>query len=285
MSNKCHFHDSWKSELDFSSWLDVVADNVHRAYCRTCKKTFDVGNMGVAAVKSHMKCKTHASISGSAGLSTQAIRSFLVNPQGVSSRSSDTSGSTLPSTSHTSLDTAVVTGDIIRAEVLWTLKVVMCHYSFNSCNDISATFRSMFPDSGIAKTFTCGATKCAYLTCFGLAPYFHEQLVDMVRNTACYSISFDECMNRISQNEQMDFINRYWDGNTNKVAVRYLGSEFLGHATAVDLLTHFKQGISRLDPKRLLQVSMDGPNVNWKFYTDLTMERNSEELPQLSEYR
>ena len=97
---------------------------------------------------------THASISGSAGSSTQAIRSFFVNPQGVSSWSSETSGSTLPSTSHTSLDTTVVTGDVIRAEVLWTLKVVMCHYSFNSCNDISATFRAMFPDSGIVKTFT-----------------------------------------------------------------------------------------------------------------------------------
>ena len=150
-----------------------------------------------------MKSKTHASISGSAGSSTQAIISFFVNPQGVSSRSSDTIGSTLPSTSHTSLDTAVVTGDVIRAEVLWTLKVVMCHYSFNNCNYILATFRAMFPDSGIAKTFTCGATKCAYLTCFGLAPYFHEQLVGMVRSTACYSISFDECMNRISQNEKI----------------------------------------------------------------------------------
>ena len=64
----------------------------------------------------------------------------------------------------------------------------MCH-SFNSCNDISATFRAMFPDSGIAKTFTCGATKCAYLTCFGLAPYYHEQLVDMVRRTAYHSMS------------------------------------------------------------------------------------------------
>ena len=139
MSKKCHFHGSWKAALDFSSWLDV-ADNVHRAYCRTCKNTFDVGNMGVAAVKGHMKSKTHASISGSAGSSTQAIRSFFVNPQGVSSRSLDTSGSTLPSPLHTSLDTVVVTGDVIRAEVLWTMKVLMCHYSFNSCNDISVTF-------------------------------------------------------------------------------------------------------------------------------------------------
>ena len=133
----------------------------------------------------------------------------------------------------------------------------------------------------VLRRLTCGATKGAYLTCFGLSPYFHEQLVNMVRSTTCYSISFDECMNRISQNEQMDFIIRYWDGNTNKVAVRYLGSEYLGHATAVDILPHFKQWISRLDPKRLLQVSMDGPNVNWKSYTDLTKERNSEELPQL----
>ena len=88
-------------------------------------------------------------------------------------------------------------------------------------------------------------------------------------------------MNRIPQHDQMDFIIRYWDGTTNKVAVRYLGSELLGHVTAVDLLTHFKQGISRLNPKRLLQMSMDGPNVKCKFYTYLTKERNSEKLPQL----
>ena len=90
------------------------------------------------------KSKTHAEISRSAGSSTQAIRSFFVNPQGVSSRSCDTSGSTLLSTSHISLDTAVVTGDVIRAEVLWTLKVVVCHYSFNSCNDISRHFEQCF---------------------------------------------------------------------------------------------------------------------------------------------
>ena len=165
---------------------------------------------------------THASISGSAGSSTQAIRSFFVNPQGVSSWSSETSGSTLPSTSHTSLDTTVVTGDVIRAEVLWTLKVVMCHYSFNSCNDISATFRAMFPDSGIVKTFTCGASlriSDMLWTC-SIFPWAAGGYGTK------YSMVFDECMNRISQNEQMDFIIRYWDGNTNKVAVWYLGSSF-----------------------------------------------------------
>ena len=88
-------------------------------------------------------------------------------------------------------------------------------------------------------------------------------------------------MNKISQNEQMDFFVRYWDSDAGQISVRYLGSEFLGHATAVDLLTHFKDGIRQLDPKRLLQVSMHGPSVNWKFYTDLARERKPQELPEL----
>ena len=57
---------------------------------------------------------------------------------------------------------------------------------------------------------------------------------------------------KISQNEQMDFIVRYWDSDTGQDSVRYIGSEFLGHVTAADLLTHFKDGIRELDPKRLL---------------------------------
>ena len=39
--------------------------------------------------------------------------------------------------------------------------------------------------------------------------FFHEQLVDRIRDAPCYSLSFGECMNKISQNEPMDFIVRY----------------------------------------------------------------------------
>ena len=39
-------------------------------------------------------------------------------------------------------------------------------------------------------------------------------------------------------------------------------------------------------PLRLLQVSMDWPSVNWKFYTDLARERKPQELPgRTSEHR
>lgn len=41
-----------------------------------------------------------------------------------------------------------------------------------------------------------------------------------------------------------------------------------GHATANDMLKHFTTGVleSGLKPVDMVQISMDGPNVNWKFY-------------------
>ena len=36
-----------------------------------------------------------------------------------------------------------------------------------------------------------------------------------------------------------------------------------------------------LNPGNLVQISMDGSNVNWKFYHNLFQERKSEELPDL----
>ena len=84
---------------------------------------------------------------------------------------------------------------------------------------------------------------------WGALDYSH---IFMSSDAPCYSVSFDECMNKISQNYQMDFLVRYWDRDTGQDSVRCIGSEFLGHGTAADLLTHFKDGIRELDPKRLL---------------------------------
>ena len=39
-----------------------------------------------------------------------------------------------------------------------------------------------------------------------------------------------------------------------------------------------KQATNNVSHSANIQQSMDGPNVNWQFYTDLTNERNSEEL-------
>ena len=115
----------------------------------------------------------------------------------------------------------------------------------------------MFPDSNVAKRFTCAPIKCAYLIRFGLDPYFKNKLVDAVREAACYTISLEESLNKVSQTGQMDIVVRFWNSDDGTVSKRYLQSQF-----SADLLTNFKTGDKKLDPKKLLQVSMDRPCVN-----------------------
>lgn len=288
-SKRSYFRAVWLDDVNFAPWLQQVKDD-SKGYCKLCKKTFDLSNMGIGAVKSHMKSKQHQQVlKEKQSPLTQPITKFM----GENSKSSDTlreasaeqaQTSSAISTSNTAAVpnvSLVVSEDVLHAEVLWVLKVIASHYSFNSSKDISQLFSKMFSDSQIAQSFSCGATKCAYLTCFGIYPYFHELLLEKVQKVRCYSISFDETLNQFGQKKQMDLIVRFWDSDVNKVTDRYFTSEFLGHATAADLLMHFKNGTSSLNPSCLVQLSMDGPNVNWKFYRDFSQERQAEELPEL----
>jgi hypothetical protein len=131
----------------------------------------------------------------------------------------------------------------------------------------------MFPDSEIAKKFTCGKTKLSYLITFGLAPYFSDELSDSLKSASNFVVLFDESFNRITKDEQLDVQVRFWDEDKNLTVTRYLGSQFLGHCTAKDLLNRLKEATKHLDTSKILQVSMDGPNVNHKFYRDYVADR------------
>jgi hypothetical protein len=127
----------------------------------------------------------------------------------------------------------------------------------------------MFPDSSIAKSFKCGEKKAAYLSNFGIAPHFLSLLTDRVKGLKDgYVLLFDESLNNKDQKKQLDA--RFWDGDN--ISSRYFGTEFMGHATAEDLmrdLDHITEGLPR---RGILQMSMDGPSVNWKLYR--TFEEN-----------
>ncbi len=75
---------------------------------------------------------------------------------------------------------------------------------------------------------------------------------------------FDESLNRMTQSKQCDFHVRFWNGD--QVQTQFLDTEFMGHARADDLKLAFEKGTEALPKKNMLQISMDGPNVNWSFY-------------------
>ncbi|XP_040917268.1 uncharacterized protein LOC121197645 [Toxotes jaculatrix] len=120
----------------------------------------------------------------------------------------------------------------------------------------------MFPDSDIARNFQCGKDKIAYIIKWGIAEFVKKELISKV--TGPFILMFDESLNRASKKKQLDLHVRYWDGG--QVQSRYLGSQFLGHATANDLLKEVKECAGNLDLSKLLSFSMDGPNVNLKFF-------------------
>ncbi|KAM6967769.1 uncharacterized protein FYW47_006504 isoform 1-T1 [Aplochiton taeniatus] len=120
----------------------------------------------------------------------------------------------------------------------------------------------MFPDSNVAKTFKCGKDKTSYITRFGLADFIKRDLISKVKGP--FLLMFDETLNQTNKTKQLDIHVRFWEGK--QVQSRYLGSQFMGHATAQDLLKHVKKCVDQFDLRSLVSISMDGPNVNFKFF-------------------
>ena len=62
-------------------------------------------------------------------------------------------------TSQSAVTSFISPPDTQKAEVLWVLHTVTRHNSFKSNDDIRGVFAAMFPDSQLAKSFTCGEKK------------------------------------------------------------------------------------------------------------------------------
>ena len=69
---------------------------------------------------------------------------------------------------------------------------------------------------------------------------------------------------------------RFWQGTG--VATRYYTSILMGHASAADLLKHIDTAVVKVSKNRIVQIGMDGPNVNWKVFEDLQKRLLSKQM-------
>ncbi|KAJ8364756.1 hypothetical protein SKAU_G00135870 [Synaphobranchus kaupii] len=293
---KCKFAESWLDVPDFKPWLQPVADNIKEAYCTLCKKKITALIPIDATLKSHMHGASHKAAVGrrerqlsiasfcatanvaplQAPLPNEA--SANVTPPPAAPNEANVTATTMATNVRTatsassSADIRVALGGTptLRAEVIWCLDTAVKHHSLNSNENISDVFKAMFPDSDIAKTFACGKDKTGYIIRFGLAPYFKQQLVDTINKAGQFVLMFDESLNQLTKKKQLDVHIRFWEDD--RVQSRYIGSQFLGHGNADDLLHHIKECVAKLNMRQLLSISMDGPNVNLKLADLLQME-------------
>ena len=252
LGKRTHFNSAWKLDPKFKEWLEVDSESNFNFYCKKCQCTCELGNMGKGALNKHMKSKKHAFVDES----RQSQSAGLMLAWSKSSHSQEKADDSLPLTNEplgrtntesvdlaterngdalkiiepeTSINKWIVSEDVQKAEVLWTLYTTVNHISSRASTNTSALFEVMFRDSEISKQFACSKDKNAYLASFGLAPYFSDQLCKTLNECPIYSVSFDEAFNRITKTEQMDLAIRYWDPKLKCTSTRYIGSEFLGH--------------------------------------------------------
>ena len=74
------------------------------------------------------------------------------------------------SSSSNPMQTFLAGTEVTKSEIRWMFKMVLGHFSFNSCTNISELFTAMFDDSEIAKKFKLGPDKARYVINYGLAP-------------------------------------------------------------------------------------------------------------------
>ena len=127
----------------------------------------------------------------------------------------------------------------------------------------------LFPDKKIPEQLELGRTKLGYLLQYGLAPYYKEQLFSSLLSVTGFVPKFVSCFyeafNHISKWKQMDVLVFYFHEEKQQVVTSYIGSHFLGHANTKETFQSIQAVHGRLDlTHNLVQVSMDGPNVNWK---------------------
>ena len=179
------------------------------------------------------------------------------------------------------LESFIVSSNTLHSEIPWSLKVVMFHFLLRSCTDLSELFKVMFKDNEIAKGFAPRRTKCTYLINFGVAPYFREELISSIKTSPHFFASFDEYLNRVLQDDQMEIQIRFLDESDNIVSARYFDSKFLKRPNAEKFVSELNNSLSERPLKNMHQLSMDGPSTNWKVLELLNNHPAESEIPQL----
>ena len=168
--DKTVFNESWLTHKSFPPWLK--RSTKLSAYCSFCSKDFDISNMGWSALLSHASGKKHSEISG--------LRSLNVGKTFFESLGSSET-SVKPTSSLQTFESMVVPVSVLRAEILYVLKVEENHFSMRMCLGLNDLFKSMFPDSEIAKTLKLIKTKWGYLINYGLATFFSDVLLKSIK--------------------------------------------------------------------------------------------------------
>ena len=138
-------------------------------------------------------------------------------------------------TSQSAVTSFISPPDTQKAEVLWVLHTVTRHNSFKSNDDIRGVFAAMFPDSQLAKSFTCGEKNPAYVAKYGIASFIKKELScsvsekpyliqSVIQIYVCYvgSVLHHKGTKQMKMpTVSFDCLHLYWPNSVGRVIVSY----------------------------------------------------------------
>ena len=110
----------------------------HNAYCTICLKEISVSGQGIKAVDVYAEGKEHKEKYKQTD--NQSKLTF------VAKNSEQTLEETVRPKQQEKIDTIMIKTATLKAEIIWSLEVLMSNYSFNACANKSDLFVVMFED-------------------------------------------------------------------------------------------------------------------------------------------
>jgi len=167
---KVQFNYSWLERADslgfkISKWARKCGDS--EIFCKLCVNTIKIDKKGFQAIVQHVLTNIHKNNCSLKLGNNQLHLSSLP----LSELESNVSTKTL------TLDTFCAKDLSTKAELIWSMKTVLCNYSAASCNDLFGIFKAMFGD-GVPLCFSLGRTKLSYLITEALGPCFKNILFE-----------------------------------------------------------------------------------------------------------
>ncbi len=201
------------------------------AHCSLCLSDFSIAHGGKHDVTTHINSKKHKRYA--LAVSSSRTVSSMFQPQ-----LSDTQ---------------------IEAEARWSLFVAKHNLAFLTSDHATKLFRQIFPNSAIAKKFSCGRTKTTAIVKEALAPHFLGKVLASMSNP--FSLMMDESND--NTDKSCIILVRILDSEQGEVCTRFLDMPIVNIGNAPNLFAALKASLSKhgLDFAKTIAFMSDTTNV------------------------
>ncbi|KAJ4946593.1 hypothetical protein JOQ06_024257 [Pogonophryne albipinna] len=165
----CKFQPSWKEECIF---VTESFRGKGKAFCKYCKVDFSIAHGGRTDVKHHEDSEKHKK-SAKQLQGQKSIASLL--------------GKGRPD-------------PVVYAEVKMSMLVAKQNIPFTFTDEINKSLKDMFPDSEIAKQYSCGRTKATQIVKGAIAPALDKEVTELCQKQP-FGLMCDEGTNRSTEKE------------------------------------------------------------------------------------